>query len=271
MHYGNATVATDSPARQLQMLLWYTDGVPPGLIRQIIRVERWHTQTAILERSLHTAEMEEAEFEMEEAEWEGYSRPSMPRTDDSWVSMDGYEPVGFESVETGFGFSNYFPRHDSDTEAEHLLTHISANFHTRRIRLLHAASYEEFAILLTGMYSFIVQALESFEHLDYGDDLQNRDDDDDLVQRWAEEKELLTTFQVEGIKYDGPSGFSGLGEESDANDVEEAFPNGMPTAIENARKIKKDAGVKDDEAGEEEDGPFGKAEDEEQSEGQSES
>lgn len=41
-------------------------------------------------------------------------------------------------------------------------------------------------------------------------------------------------------------------EESDASGLEDEFPDGMPIAIENAREMLGDAGVGDDEDGEEE-------------------
>lgn len=166
--------------------------------------------------------------------------------------MPSYEPVGFESSENGFGFDNYSPRHDSTTEAELLLAHVRANFRARRIRLLHAASAAEFDILLERMHSFIVQALETFEHLQ----IEGENDPQlpaDFLQRVADERSLLTTLQEEGMEYDGPSGDVGSpDEESDASGLEEEFPNGMPIAIENAREVQGDAGVGEDEDGEEE-------------------
>lgn len=250
-HRETTRLATDSLARQYQMLLWYRRGpegsindesrrVPSRLIRQIIRVERWHTRDARLEWRLHRAEMNEG------------SRTSMPMNDNNWAGMPSYEPVGYESSENGFGFDNYSPRHDSTTEAEPLLAHVFANFHARRIRLLHATSAAELAILLPRMQSFIVQALETFEHLQ----LEGETDPQlpaDFLQRVADERYLLTTFQEEGIEYDAPSGDVGSpDEESDASGLEDEFPDGMPIAIENAREMLGDAGVGDDEDGEEE-------------------
>lgn len=136
-HRRLSRLATDSPARQHQMMLWYTRGpegairdasrwVPSPLFRQIIRVERWYTRLARLEWRLHRAEMEDE------------SRASMPDTDNDWAGSPSYEPVGFESGESGLGFENYSPRHNPNTHAELLLANVSANFSTRRIRLLHA-------------------------------------------------------------------------------------------------------------------------------------
>jgi hypothetical protein len=175
----------------------------------------------------------------------------MPVNDDGWAGMPSYEPVGFESSENGFGFENYSPRHDSTNEAELLLAHVRANFHARRIRLLHAASAAEFAILLERMQSFIVQALETFEHLQ----IEGETDPqlpEDFLQRVADTRSLLINLQEDGMEYNGPSsGASSLDEESDASDLEDNLPDGMPTAVENAREMQEDVGVGDDEDGEE--------------------
>jgi hypothetical protein len=246
-------LATDSPARQYQMLLWYIRGpegsihdesrqVPTHLLRQIVRIERWSTHSARLEWRSHRAEVEEQ------------SRPSMPVNDNNWAGSPSYEPVGFESGEDGFGFENYSPRHTDPTEAELQLANVSANFATRRIRLLHATSATEFAILLARMHSFIIQALETFDHLEFiGED--NPQLQEDFPQRVADERSLLTDFQEEDMVYEGTNGtFRDFLEESDASDIGEDFPDGMPTAIENAREMNEDAEVEDSEEGEEGDG-----------------
>ena len=241
-HRRVALLATDSEARQYQMLFWYHLGpegsindvsrrVPSRLLRQIARVERWYTRLARLEWRWHRAETDER------------SRSSMPDTDNSWAGSPSYEPVGFESSEDGLGFENYTPRYDPNTEPERLLAHVSANFSARRIRLLHASSPEEFAILLGRMQSFIVQALETFEHLVLmGEtDLQLPED---FPQRVSDEMSLLTTLQEEGMEYDDPSGEDGSSdEESNASTIEDQFPDGMPTAVENARRAEEDDGT----------------------------
>jgi magnesium chelatase subunit D len=74
---------------------------------------------------------------------------------------------------------------------------------------------------------------------------------EDFLQRVADERSLLTTFQEEGMEYDDPSGdFGSPGEESNASDVEDEFPDGMPTAIENARRME-GAEIDDERSGDE--------------------
>lgn len=235
-HRRLSRLATDSPARQHQMMLWYTQGpegamhdaslwVPSSLFRQIIRVERWYTRLARLEWRLHRTEMEDE------------SRTSMPDTDNDWAGSPSYEPVGFESGESGLGFENYSPRHNPNIQAERLLANVSANFSTSRIRLLHAPSAEEFAILLARMQSFVLHALETFVHLELVGETDPQLPED-FLQRVADERSLLITFQEEGMDYDDPSGdFGSSDEESNVSDIEDEFPDGMPTAIENARRM----------------------------------
>lgn len=201
---------------------------------------------------------------------EDESRASMPDTDNDWAGSPSYEPVGFESGESGLGFENYSPRHDPNTQTERLLANVSANFSARRIRLLHARSADEFAILLARMQSFVLQALETFEHLEL---ISETDPQlpEDFLQRVADERSLLTTFQEEGMEYDDPSGdFGSPGEESNASDVEDEFPDGMPTAIENARRME-DSEIDDarsGDEGEDEDGEHSEEQSQEQSESQ---
>lgn len=249
-HRRLSRLATDSPARQHQMMLWYTQGpegaihdasrwVPSSLFRQIIRVERWYTRLARLEWRLHRAEMEDE------------SRASMSDTDNDLAGSPSYEPVGFESGESGLGFENYSPRHNPNTQAELLLANVSANFSTRRIRLLHAPSAEDFAILLARMQSFILQALETFEHLELIGETDPQLPED-FLQRVADERSLLITFQEEGMEYDDPSGDVGSSdEERNASDIEDEFPDGMPTAIENARSLEEDEETDDEQSGDE--------------------
>jgi hypothetical protein len=93
------------------------------------------------------------------------------------------------------------------------------------------------------MQSFIVQALETFEHLVLmGEtDLQLPED---FPQRVSDEMSLLTTLQEEGMEYDDPSGEDGSSdEESNASTIEDQFPDGMPTAVENARRAEEDDGT----------------------------
>lgn len=263
-HRESTLLATNSQARQYRMLFWYHLGpersandmsrrVPSRLLRQIVRVERWYTRLARLEWRWHRAETDEG------------SRSNMPDTDNSWAGSPSYEPVGFESGEDGLGFENYTPRYDPNAEPERLLDHVGANFSVPRIRLLHASSVEELAILLARMQSFIAQALETFEHLVLmGEtDLQLPED---FSQRVSDEMSLLTTFQEEGMEHDDSSGDDGSSEEeSNASTIEDGFPDGTPTVVENARRAEEDDGTGPQET---EGGEQGADQNEDQNEGQ---
>lgn len=128
---------TSSVARRLQITQWYTGRprhsqgipVPARLLRQIRRVELYHTVEARLLRTLINAEVQDG------------SRPdtdarTMMRDDDNYWSGNARSyTFGYEAESIKNGFSDYQPR----GEGPRLVRHIENNLLARQTRLYHAA------------------------------------------------------------------------------------------------------------------------------------
>jgi hypothetical protein len=232
-------------AHRYQMLQWYTGGpegsiqdasrsVPPPLLRHIRRVEQYYTH------------LERLEFRFHQAEFADGSREIEPVDEGGMASMSDHDLFGYELRTAHGAFTQYFARFEAEGEEEAQLAHVRDSFAARRIRVLHAASEEEFDILLQRLRSFVWSALVTFS------DLEECDNDAlpaDFQERVISERAVLGRFQQNLLQYQGPSGGVRAAEEDDAASFYEPIQSGVAAA---AAEAMEDGDDEDGEEGDDE-------------------
>lgn len=155
-HMTIAEHATTSPSRQFQIAQWFTRDVPGKVLRQLRRVEIFHTNVCILKERLRTAQVDAGEIEDEP------NRQVRLRSDDAWQSDPQRYDFGWEPQETPNGFSDYNPLGES--ASVELAKHMLANFEVRKVRLSHAKRIE-IGTLTKRMMRFIGRTLDWHDHV----------------------------------------------------------------------------------------------------------
>lgn len=230
-HYELASRTAIIRAHLYQMLQWYTGGpegsiqdasrsVPPRLLRQIRRVEQYYTH------------LERLEFRFHQAEFADGSREIEPIDEGGMASMSDHDLFGYELRSAHSAFTQYyFATFEAEGDEEARLAHVRDSFAARRIRVLHAASEEEFDILLRRLRSFVWSALVTFS------DLTETDNDQlpaDFQERVISERAVLGRFQQDLLQYQGPSGGVRAAEEDDAASIYEPIQSGVAAAAAEA-------------------------------------
>jgi hypothetical protein len=265
-----------TPALQYIMLHWYTGGpegnvqdasrsVPPRLHRQIERVAQYFTYLGRLQFRL-----EQAEFDLRQAESPGDPPRNEPIDEGGMASMSDYDLFGYERRDAHSAFGRYVTplRLEGDGEAQ--LAHVRDSFAVRRIRVLHADSEREHAILLQRLRSFRWSAVRALNELSENDQLSS-----DLQERIAREMSTIHNFQWNILRYQGPTGGVRAAEEESNASFNEPIESGVAATA--ASEMSEEDGEEEEhgEEGEEDDDDEDEDEEyyetsEEQSEDQSE-